>query len=195
MTRLLASSRREFLWRSVSMGGAVLTSLRAGDHGSAQTSSDGIRVMAREKSLAEQFLTILNDFGRNNVGEYANGIVLYAQAKAEFDGLIAQLEDVLGDSKSPDQSERFAATLKDAVAKRVAFTSFITDTVIPHTDSAKKGIVGDFIQGGGELIKALTDAGLSIWREYRAGDEARRKEIRQELESLRWPQFAASKGN
>jgi hypothetical protein len=44
------------------------------------------------------------------------------------------------------------------------------------------------------LIKALTDAGIAIWREYRSGDEARRKEIKQELESLRWPQFTAPGG-
>jgi hypothetical protein len=156
--------------------------------------SDGIRVMAREKSLAEQFLVIMNDFGRKDITQYAKGVTLYAQAKAEFDGLITQLEHELERSMPPDQSERFEAALKDAVAKRVAFTSFVTDTLVPHTEGAQKGIVGDFIRGGGDLIKALTDAGIAIWREFRSGGEARRKEIKQELESLRWPQFTAPGG-
>jgi uncharacterized caspase-like protein len=53
---------------------------------------------------------------------------------------------------------------------------------------------GDFIKGGGDLIKALADAGIAIWREFRSSGEARRKEIMQELESLRWPQFTVPSG-
>jgi len=173
---------------------AALVSALASTGIVAQDTSDGIRVMAREKSLAEQFLVIMNDFGQRDIGQYAKGVTLYAEAKAEFDGLIAELELELEQARPPDQSERFEAALKDAVAKRVAFTSFVTDTLVPHTEGAQKGIVGDFIKGGGDLIKALTDAGIGIWREYRSGSEARRKEIMQELESLRWPQFTAPRG-
>jgi hypothetical protein len=160
----------------------------------AQETSDGIRVLAREKSLAEQFLVIMNDFGQKDFGQYAKGVTLYAEAKAEFDGLIAELEHELEQARPPDQSENFEAALKDAVAKRVAFTSFVTDTLVPHTEGAQKGIVGDFIRGGGDLIKALADAGIAIWREFRSSGEARRKEIMQELESLRWPQFTVPSG-
>jgi hypothetical protein len=77
---------------------------------------------------------------------------------------------------------------------RVAFTSFVTDTLIPHTDGAQKGIVGDFIKGAAELVKVLADAGLAIWHEFRSGNESRRKEIKRQLESLRWPQFTAPSG-
>jgi hypothetical protein len=152
--------------------------------------SDGIRVMAREKSLAESFLVIMNDFGRKDISLYTRGITLYAEAKAEFDGLITQLEHELEQSASLSQSETFNAELKKAVARRIAFTSFVTDTLVPHAEGAK-GLIGDFIKGSAELIKALTDAGISIWREFQSGSEARRKEIKQELESLRWPQFTA----
>jgi hypothetical protein len=155
----------------------------------AQGTSDGIRVMAREKSLAEQFLVLLNNFGPKDMGHYTRGIALYAAAKADFDGLITELEDDLEGPKPPNQSEKFESALKEAVAKRVAFTSFITDTLVPHTKGAQKGIVGDFIKGGGELITALKEAGIAIWREFQSSGEAKRKEIRQELESLRWPQF------
>jgi hypothetical protein len=160
----------------------------------ARDTSEGIRVLAREKSLAEQFLVIMNDFGRKDIDRFATGIALYAKAKAEFDGLITQLEHELEQAQPPSQSEKFEAVLKEAVAKRVAFTSFVTDTLVPHTEGTRKGIVGDFIKGGADLIKALTEAGIAIWREFRSSDEARRTEIRQELESLRWPQFTAPGG-
>jgi hypothetical protein len=129
-----------------------------------------------------------HDFGQKDFGQYAKGVTLYAEAKAEFDGLIAELEHELEQARPPDQSENLEAALKDTVAKRVAFTSFVTDTLVPPTEGAQKGIVGDFIKAGGDLIKALTDAGIAIWRELRSSGEARRKEIMQELESLRWPQ-------
>jgi hypothetical protein len=186
---LLAPRRRLLAWFA-RIGAAALVSALASTGIVAQETSDGIRVMAREKSLAEQFLVIMNDFGQKDINQYAKGVTLYADAKAEFDGLIAELEQ----ARPPDQSENFEAALKDAVAKRVAFTSFVTDTLIPHTEGAQRGGVGDFIKGGGDLIKALTDAGIAIWREFRSGSEARRKEIMQELESLRWPQFTAPGG-
>jgi hypothetical protein len=160
----------------------------------AQDNSQGIRVMAREKSLAESFLVILNDYGKKDIGQYATGVTRYAEAKAEFDGLIGELEHELDQPRPPDQSAAFDAALKEAVDKRVAFTSFVTETILPHTDNPPKGIVGDFIKGGGELIKALTDAGIAIWREFRSAGEMRRKEIRQELESYKWPQFSAGGG-
>jgi len=156
--------------------------------------SDGFRVMAREKSLAEQFLVIMNDFGRKDITQYVKGVTLYAEAKAEFDGLLTELEHELEQAMAPNQSEKFAAVLKEAVAKRVAFTSFVTDTLIPHTDGAPRGIVGDFIKGAAELVRVLADAGLAIWHEFRSGNEARRKEIKQQLEALRWPQFTAPSG-
>jgi ABC-type sugar transport system substrate-binding protein len=185
-------SRRRLLLTFASTALAVQLSLCATSEIIAQGSSDGIRVLAREKSLAEQFLVIMNDFGKNDINQYAKGVVLYAQAKADFDGLITQLEDELVQSKPPNASEKFKAVLEEAVAKRVAFTSFVTDTIIPHTDTTQKSIVEDFIKGGADLIKALSDAGLSIWHEYRSASDTRRNEIKQELETLRWPQFSAA---
>jgi hypothetical protein len=90
----------------------------------AQDSSDGIRVMAREKSLAESFLVMLNDYGKKDVGQYATGVIRYAEAKADFDGLIAELEHELDQPRPPDQSAAFDAALKQAVDKRVCFHLF-----------------------------------------------------------------------
>ena len=101
VTRPLPASRRQFLTLLASIGFAAL--VRLSTETSAQETSDGIRVLAREKSLAEQFLVIMNDFGKKDLTQYAQGIVLYAQAKAEFDGLITQLEDQLEQSRSPNE--------------------------------------------------------------------------------------------
>jgi hypothetical protein len=155
----------------------------------AQAAAEGIRVLAREKSLAEQFLVLLNEFGRKDVGQYAKGITLYASAKAEFDGLISELEHEFGQAQPPDQSPAFQTALSGAVDKRIAFTSFVSDEILPQASGAQKKGIGDFISVVPELIKALTDAGISIWREFRSAGDARRTEMRQELGALRWPAF------
>jgi aminoglycoside phosphotransferase family enzyme len=84
-----------------------------------QPMSDGFRVMAREKALAEQFLAIMNDFGRKDMTQYVRGVTLYAEAKAEFDGLLTELEHELEQAMAPNQSEKFAAVLEEAVACRL----------------------------------------------------------------------------
>ena len=56
------------------IGAAALVSAFASTGIVAQETSDGIRVMAREKSLAEQFLVIMNDFGRKDINQYAKGL-------------------------------------------------------------------------------------------------------------------------
>lgn len=58
----------------------------------------------------------MHDFGHKDIGQYVKGVTLYAEAKAEFDGLISELEHELEQAGPPE------AALKDAVAKRVAFT-------------------------------------------------------------------------
>ena len=71
----------------------------------AQTEPDDIRVLSREKSLAEQFLVLLRTFGPSDTSKFAKGIALYAEAKADFDGLITELEYDLEQDRPPNESE------------------------------------------------------------------------------------------
>ena len=54
--------------------------------------SDVVGVLEKERSAAEQYAVILATVGRKDVDAYVRGIQLYADAKSEFDGLIAQLQ-------------------------------------------------------------------------------------------------------
>src|ERR1700726_2921293 len=55
------------------------------------TLSDAIRLLAHEKSAAEQYGVILITVAKDNPSLYVRGIKLYADAKSDFDGLIAEL--------------------------------------------------------------------------------------------------------
>ena len=154
-----------------------------------KTFSDAVQVLAREQSAAEQFAVLLDRFGKSDPRRYVQGITRYAEAKAEFDGLIEALKTDLIEGRDPKNSPKLGEALRAAAEKRVAFTSFVSDQVIGETEGARAllpaviGVVPD-------LIKSLTEAGISIWKEYRGAGKARRDEIRDELDHLKWRAFA-----
>jgi hypothetical protein len=153
------------------------------------TFSDAVQVLAREQSAAEQYAVILDRFGKNDTSRYVQGITRYAEAKADFDGLIEALKTDLVEGHSPSSSPKLGEALRAAAEKRIAFTSFVSDQVIGDKEGGK-GIIPDVVSAVPDLIKALTDAGISIWREYAAAGKSRRDEIRDELDHLKWQPFA-----
>jgi hypothetical protein len=62
---------------------------------------EAMRFLAHEKSAAEQYAVILSTVAKNDAALYVRGIALYADAKAEFDGLIAQLRIELQTGQEP----------------------------------------------------------------------------------------------
>lgn len=52
------------------------------------TRAEAVKVLEREKSAAEQYAVMLDRFGKADTNRYVQGISRYAEAKAEFDGLI-----------------------------------------------------------------------------------------------------------
>jgi hypothetical protein len=51
-------------------------------------------------------------------------------------------------------------------------------------------VLPDVVKVVPDLIKALTEAGISIWKEYAAAGKERRDAIRDELDHLKWKPFA-----
>jgi hypothetical protein len=152
------------------------------------TLSDAIRFLAHEKSAAEQYGVILFTLAKDNAGVYVRGFKRYAEAKAEFDGLIAELRFDLQNGQDPARSAKFDAALKQAAEKRVAFTSFVSAEV-DKLPGARPGLP-DVIQVVPDLVKAITGAGLSIWKAFREARKEGRDAILSELEHLEWRPFS-----
>ena len=152
------------------------------------TLSDAVAVLEKERSAAEHAV-ILATAGRKDIGLYVRGIQLYADAKAEFDGLIAALRIDLIEGRNPAQSQKFAAALQGAAEKRIAFTNFVSDQVVGKTEGAKAGLA-DVVKVVPDLVKAITDAGLAIWDNFRKANKERRDAILNEIDHLRWRSFA-----
>ncbi len=71
---------------------------------SAGTLSEAIEVLTHEKSAAEQYGMILITVAKDNAGLYLRGFKLYADAKSDFDGLIAELRFALQSGQEPATS-------------------------------------------------------------------------------------------
>jgi hypothetical protein len=153
------------------------------------TYSDAVQFLGHEQSAAEQYAVILDRFGKNDAKRYVQGITRYAEAKADFDGLIEALKTDLIEGRDPSSSPRLGEKLQVAAEKRIAFTTFVADDVVGSTEGGK-GLLPDVIGVVPALIKALTEAGISIWKEYRAAGKERRDAIRDELDHLKWKSFA-----
>jgi hypothetical protein len=152
------------------------------------TLSDAIGFLKHEKSAAEQYGVILFTVARDDAGVYVRGIKLYADAKAEFDGLIAELRFDLLNGQDPAKSAKFNDALKEAAEKRVAFTSFVSAQV-DKLPGARPGLP-DVIEVAPDLIKAITDSGLSIWNAFRQARKEDRDATLSELGHLEWRSFA-----
>jgi hypothetical protein len=152
------------------------------------TLSDAIRFLGHEKSAAEQYGVILITVAKDNPGLYVRGIKLYADTKSDFDGLIAELRFDLQSGEDPAKSAKFNEALKGAAEKRVAFTSFVSGEV-DKLGGGRPGLP-DVITAVPELVKAMSEAGLSIWKAYHDASKERRDAIMSELERLEWRSFA-----
>jgi hypothetical protein len=94
------------------------------------------RTLVRERVLLHLLAGFLHDgYFRLGEGHYA-----LCRSESRVDGLITQLFVELEEKLPPSQSKEFELELKEAGLKRVAFTSFVTDALIPHTDGAKMWI-------------------------------------------------------
>ncbi|MBI5552656.1 MAG: hypothetical protein HY911_14205 [Desulfobacterales bacterium] len=151
--------------------------------------SEAIGFLAKEQSLGESHAMILKEFGKEDMHLYAEGIQLYATAKAEYDGLLGQLKYDLSNDRSVDTSAEFQRKLKTAADQRVAFTSFVTEKVIRNEPDRKNPLAIAAIAAVPELVDGLSKAGISIWQEYRNVKASRQKEILDQLDGLKWKSF------
>jgi hypothetical protein len=152
------------------------------------TLAEAVRVLERERSAAEQYAVILDRHGKGDTGRYVQGITRYAEAKADFDGLIEALKTNLIQGRDPTSSLELGEALRVAAEKRIAFTSLV-EQVIGDSEGAR-GWVYDAVRVVPDLVRALTEAGIGIWREFRGAGKARRDEILDQLDHLKWRPFA-----
>jgi len=154
-----------------------------------------VGIMKREQTAGEAGAGLLKTFGKGDVGTFAQGIQLYAAAQADFNALIERLKaGLIADARLPDSPD-LTRSLVSASDKRVTFTDFVDQRVLPKAGPPGTRSLAAFMGGGAlvgsavELTGILKDAMLEVWKAYRAADQERRTQILEQLDGLKWRSF------
>jgi phosphoglycolate phosphatase-like HAD superfamily hydrolase len=155
--------------------------------GEPATLSDAIETLGQERSYAESGAAMLKAYSDGDI----DGRRLYAQAKAEFDGLIEKLLADLAQNQDPTVSPAFQQRLDAAVTKRVAFSEYVDKIIKANVpENAKPGLIDALAKTVPDVIKELFASGVAIWHEWRTASKERREQIANRLEAQRWKPFA-----
>jgi hypothetical protein len=138
---------------------------------------EAVARLAQERTRAETCVVWLKKYG--DAAAKDRGALVYDDAKAEYDAVIAGLVVALARKAQP-------ASLPDLQARlqRGAFCNSALRLVPP--DSGQKGPIEEVVTG---IAKPVIDALVSIWSRVRDDDALMRKTIQTQLEATSWPAF------
>ena len=154
------------------------------------TWADAVAQLAGARTKAETSVAILKKFGDS--GHLARGQLIYSDAKAEADAVIAGLIVALSAKGKPEKLSSLQERVERAVTGLAKLRN-MAESQLPKLEGTKEFIC-DILKGAIEqLQKPLTDAVVALYNNFRADNELTRKAIQTQLEAARWPDFAEVK--
>ena len=155
------------------------------------TWADAVAQLAGVRTKAETSAALLKKFGDS--GHIAHGQLIYSDAKAEADAVIAGLIVALSAKGEPESLSSLQERVERAVTG-LAKLRELAESQLPKLEGTKDVDVGDILKGAIEqLLKPLSDAVAALYNNHRTDDELTRKTIQTQLEAARWPDFAEVK--
>ncbi len=153
------------------------------------TWADAVAQLAAARTKAETSVAILKKFG--DPGNIARGQLIYCDAKAEADAVIAGLIVALSAKGLPERLSSLQERVERA-ATGLAKLRNLAENQLPQLEGTKE--FSDILKGAiEELQKPLVDAVSALYSNFRADNELTRKTIQTQLEAARWPDFAEVK--
>ena len=146
---------------------------------------EAVARLQQERTLAEKCVALLKRHG--NAGAIERGQLAYADAKAEYDAIIAGLDVALAQSDQPASLPDLEARLRRGFDKRQAFCASI-EPLVPKPPPGVKGPFADIVGGA---VGPVVDALKAIWLRTRDDNALMRKTIETQLEDTKWPSFAS----
>jgi hypothetical protein len=142
---------------------------------------EAVARLARERTLAETCVALLKRYG--DEATQARGSLIYSEAKAEYDGVIAGLVVALARNGQPESLPDLQDRLQRGFDRREAFCRSV-EPVMPKKGQGEKSPIADIVGGA---VKPLIDAVLAIWSRTRDDDALMRKTVQTQLEATSWP--------
>ena len=154
------------------------------------TWADAVAELAGVRTKAETSAARLKKFGDS--GHIAHGELIYSDAKAKSDAVIAGLIIALSAKSEPESLSSLQKRVEHVVTG-LAKLRELAESQLPKLKGTKEG-VGDILKGAIEqLLKPLSEAVAALYNNYRMDNELTRKTIQTQLEAARWPDFAGVK--
>jgi hypothetical protein len=174
---------RRALWLTALIVGSVAWAVSAQDIGW----QEAVARLAQERTLAETCVALLKKHGQKNVGAIERGRLAYADAKAEYDAIVAGLDVALARNEQPASLPDLEARLRRGFDKRQVFCASVERLVPPPP----KGVKSPFADIVGGAVGPVVDALKAIYLRSRDDDALMRGTIKTQLEDTKWPSFAS----
>lgn len=151
---------------------------------------EAVARLAGERTRAETCATVLKT--RGSQADISQGALLYGEAKAEVDAVIAGLIAAVAEGKKPKSLADLEARLQRGVEARETFCGRVEALLPPPPPGAARGDKGllQDVLGIGKLVTSLVEAAKELVLRWADADALARKTIQTQLEAARWRDFA-----
>ncbi len=152
---------------------------------------EAVGQIAGQRTKAETCVALMKRYG--NDAQIARGQLTYADAKADFDAVIAGLIAALSAGQTPASLPSLQAKLTSGVSALLEFGNMVSD-LLPDTPG-QKDIMGELakIIPIEPLLKMLSEGVSALYSNHRNDDTVTRRTIQTQLEAARWSTFSEVK--
>ena len=158
----------------------------------AVTWPEAVAQLAGARTRAETCAALLKKYGDG--AQIDRGQLIYSDAKADADAVIAGLITALSEGQEPASLSSLQARLQRSVSG-LAELCDLAAKLLPAT-AGQKGFWADIVgivKDATDLLKMLSNAVSVLYNNHRADDPLTREAIKTQLEAARWPEFSEVK--
>jgi hypothetical protein len=152
---------------------------------------EAVGQIAGQRTKAETCVALMKRYG--NDAQIARGQLTYADAKADFDAVIAGLIAALSAGQTPASLSSLQAKLTTGVSALLEFSKMVSN-LLPDT-TGQRGVMEELakIIPIEPLLKMLSEGVSALYSNHRNDDTLTRRTIQTQLEAARWPAFSEVK--
>ena len=154
---------------------------------------EAIAPLAGGRTKAETCVAVLKKVGKEP--QIARGQLVYANAKADSDAVIAGLITALFAGAKPTDLPALQTKLASSISALAEFCNSVNDILSATTQPGEKNVLSAIIKivPIEPLIKVASDGVAALYNNHRNDDALTRKTIQTQLEAARWPTFSEVK--
>ena len=153
---------------------------------------DAVAQLTAQRTRAENCVALLKRYGDKD--QVVQGQLVYTNAKADSDAVIAGLITALSTGQEPASLSSLQTTMNSGISGLAELCNRV-GKLVPGTEGQKGGlaeILANLVLSPAVIEQTLKmiSAGVStLYGDYRADDALTRGTIKTQLEAARWPAF------